>query len=83
MFHPCISGSSLEAWLVEADWQTQKLPGTRSFLQIECFKTSIICSRVDLKAKAPVLSAQETWSSRVWGAMEGQGPSRCLATKGG
>lgn len=72
---------SLEAWLVEADWQTQKLPGTGSFLQIECFKTSIVCGRVDLKA--PMLSAQETWSSWVWEAMEGQGFSRRLATSGG
>lgn len=74
----CFIGVSLEAWLVEADWQTQKLPGTGSFLQAECFKISIVCSRADLKAKQP----QETWSLWVWEAMEGQGFSRHSAASG-
>lgn len=69
----CFIHAPLEAWLVEADWQTLKLPGTGSFLQMECSKTSIICSRADLTAKEPMLSAQGRWSLWVWEAVEGQG----------
>lgn len=47
-----------KAWLLEADRQSQKLPCTGSFLQIKCFKTSVIFNGPNLKAKPLVLSAQ-------------------------